>query len=355
VVHLVDAMGGDDTFWGKESVVAMLMREQRASGCVDPGLITFSPSRLGKVLADEGFAVDTLSAGRSHGFDRSLSELARRLRVGRIAIVHSHGYRANIVAKTLRLLGRARGVRIVSTCHGWVESTPALRLYNALDRWSSVLSDVTAVPDSRMLAALLPAGRREYVPNGVADLPATDRTEAPARAGAFVAGTLGRVSEPKGVLDLLSAARDFPDREVVFALAGDGDLVPRVREAGDNVRYLGYFEHPDRYLETLDVYVQASHSEGLSLALLEAMRAGKAIVATDVGATRDAVTHRESALLVPPRNAQALRSAVLELRNDPELRLRLGRNARKRFEDGFRISHQHQRYLELYRAGGKNE
>ena len=348
-------MGGDDTFWGKESVVAMLMREQRASGRVDPALITFSPSRLGAVLAQEGFEVDTLAAGPSHGFDRALKELGRRLRAGPVAVIHSHGYRANIVAKTLRLLGRARGVRIVSTCHGWVESTPALRLYNALDRWSTPLSDVTTVPDSRMLSALLPVGRRAHVPNGVADLPAAKRGVAPERPGAFVAGTLGRVSEPKGVLDVLAAAEGFPDSAVVFALAGVGDLVPRVREAGDNVRYLGYFEYPERYLETLDVYVQASHSEGLSLALLEAMRAGKAIVATDVGATRDAVTHRVSALIVPPHDAPALRSAVLELRNDPELRLRLGLNARKRFEAGFRISHQHQRYLELYRAGGTNE
>jgi hypothetical protein len=85
----------------------------------------------------------------------------------------------------LRLTGRARGVRIISTCHGWVESMPALRLYNAIDRWSTVPSDVTAVPDSRMLASFPPIGWRTHVPNGVPELPAvTDVGAGLDRAGA---------------------------------------------------------------------------------------------------------------------------------------------------------------------------
>jgi len=98
--------------------------------------------------------------------------------------------------------------------------------------------------------------------------------------------------------------------------------------------------------------VQASRSEGLSLALLEAMRAGKAIVATDVGATRDAVVDGESALVVPPRRPAALRDAVLTLRTDPALAARLGRNARARFETDFHMQRQHQRFADLYAGNG---
>jgi glycosyltransferase involved in cell wall biosynthesis len=346
-------MGAGDRFWGKESVVATLMREQRASGGVDPLLVTFAPCRLGRVLADEGFHVDVIAPAPTRGFDRSLTVLSHRLKQAAPAVLHSHGYRANIVAKTLKIIGRMRGIRLVSTCHGWVESTAALRLYNALDRFTSPLSDVTTVPDPRMLRALVPLGRRAHVANGVPELPAGGIAEPLERFGTFAAGTLGRVSEAKGIADVLAAARTCEDSGIVFVVAGDGDLVERVQTAGPNVLYAGYFDRAERYLDALDVYVQASHSEGLSLALLEAMRAGKPIVATDVGATRDALTHRESALIVPARDPAALRDAVLALHADPALRERLGRNARARFEARYHIGRQHQHYLQLYRTGRK--
>jgi glycosyltransferase involved in cell wall biosynthesis len=341
-------MGGTEHLWGKERVVALLMHEQRACGDVTPALITFSPGTLNDRLAGEGFPVAALSSRPSHGIGRTVSRLAAILRHTPADVIHSHGYRANIVARALRLTGRARGVRIVSTCHGWVSSTSKLRLYNAVDRWTSMFSDVITVPDSRMLASLPPVARRRHVPNAVPELGLIDDAEPFERPGEFVAGTLGRVSREKGILELLAAAGSFPDPAVVFAVAGDGELVPEVRRAGSNVRHAGYFAQPERYLAALDVYVQASRSEGLSLALLEAMRAGKAIVATDVGATRDAVTHAESALLIPPLRADALRDAVLALRADPALAARLGRNARARFEADFRIQRQHERYLHLY-------
>jgi glycosyltransferase involved in cell wall biosynthesis len=348
VAHLVDAMGGNRHLWGKERVVALLMREQRDCGTVAPALITFSPGLLTERLEREGFPVAALSSGPSHGIAGTIGRLAEVLSRTPADVIHSHGYRANIVARALRLSGRARGVRIVSTCHGWVVSTSKLRFYNTMDRWTSMLSDVITVPDARMLASLPPVARRRHVPNAVPELEIDGDAEAFERPGEFVVGTLGRISDEKGIPELLSAARAFPDPGVMFVLAGDGERTDDVRKAGSNVMYAGYFTRPERYLAALDVYAQVSRSEGLSLALLEAMRAGKPIVATAVGATGDAVTHGESALLIPPLRADALRDAILTLRADPALAARLGRNARARFEADFRIQRQHERYLDLY-------
>ena len=352
VAHLVDAMdGGSRQLWGKERVVALLMREQRASGLVEPSLVTFSPSELGHVLAAEGFPVATLSGRHSHGFDRAIGTLGRLFAQHPVDVIHSHGYRANIVGRAARLAGRTPGVRIVSTCHGWVDTSRKLRLYNALDRWTVMFSDVTTVPDAGMLPRLAPLGRRRHVLNAVADTGGVTASLPFAGPDRFVAGTLGRLTEEKGVLDFLAAADGFPDPGAVFAVAGAGTLTADVEAAGGNVHYAGYIEQSERYLAGLDVYVQASHAEGLSLALLEAMRAGLAIVATDVGATRAAVTHGESALLIPVRDPAALRQALLALRRDPELRLRLGRAARARFESDFHIRRQHQSYFDLYQPG----
>jgi glycosyltransferase involved in cell wall biosynthesis len=350
ITHLVDAMGGaSDHLWGKEFVVARLMREQRASGTLQPSLITFSQSLLSSMMSAEGFRVDTLSQERSHGIAGSLSGITRIAERDRPAIIHSHGYRANIIAKTLRLMGALPGVRVISTQHGWVNSTPTLRVYNTIDRWTTFLSDVTTVPDQKMLAHLIPVGRRQVVTNGVPDLDAAKQhMDRPARGPLLIVGMLGRVCEAKGVHELLAAASELADGSMSFVVAGDGDLTPLVSSAGEFVHYLGYVGDSEMFLDSIDIFVQASHSEGLSLSLLEAMRAGRAIVATDVGATASAVTHEESALLIPPHDSTALRDAIRRLRDDPALRERLGRKAEARFQAEFRIQRQHDAFLKLY-------
>lgn len=347
-------MGGSQHLWGKERVVAQLMHEQRSSGAVVPRLATFAPGSLAVTMRGAGFPVDVLSDLSARFPSKALSRFAAVVRDTGIDVVHSHGYKANIFARALRLKGALPGVRLVSTCHGWVETTAALRLYNALDRWSAALSDVTTVPDPAMLPAISKLARREHVANGVPDL------ESPAGAESgdwfrgsseFVAGTLGRVSIEKGIGDVLAAASVARGSGILFTVAGAGELVDSVEQAGTNVRYAGYFTRPDAYIAQLDVYVQASHSEGLSLALLEAMRAGKPIVATDVGATRTAVTDRESALLIPPNEPARLLEALLKLKDDRELAGRLGAAARERFETTFRAAHQHRHFLHLYGLG----
>jgi glycosyltransferase involved in cell wall biosynthesis len=203
-----------------------------------------------------------------------------------------------------------------------------------------------------MLAHFPHFSRAVHVANGVPDIdeevlpnpgPALQRI-----ATEFLAGTLGRVSAEKGIPELLAAARDCTEPSIVFTVAGAGALVEQVAAAAPNVRYVGYFTDPRSYLAGLDVYVQASRREGLSLALLEAMRAGKPIVATDVGDTRGALVDGESALLVPPGQPERLLEAVLTLRRDPALVIRLGRNARLRYEADFQMHRQHERFLHLY-------
>jgi glycosyltransferase involved in cell wall biosynthesis len=350
VAHLVDGMDGQDHLWGKERVVLLLMREQARSGRIDPRLITFSAGSLATTLAEDGFDSESLSAIRSHLFASTFGPLRRSLARRPVDVIHSHGYRANIVAKLLRLTNGMRGVKLISTCHGWDAMTPNLRFYNTIDRLTSPISDMTVVPDATMLASLPGIGRRRYVPNAVDERAPLLDPEPRGGDGPFVVGTLGRVTAHKGILEFLEVAKSCEDSSILFTVAGAGDLTQRVRDAGPNVRYLGYFTQSDAYLAGLDVYVQASRSEGLSLSLLEAMRAGKPIVATDVGGTTEALTDGDNALVIPSGKPAALRDALLALRREPALAARLGANARSRFLSDFRIERQHQRYLDIYRS-----
>ena len=134
---------------------------------------------------------------------------------------------------------------------------------------------------------------------------------------------VGRLSEEKGVVDLLEATEGL-----ARVFVGDGPLRNGVTEA------IGFVE-PSRlgiYYERAAVVACPSHREGYGVVAREAMAHGRPVVASAVGGLLDAVDDGVTGLLVPPRDPPALRAALERLLEDPELRERLGRAGREKAE-----------------------
>ncbi len=102
-----------------------------------------------------------------------------------------------------------------------------------------------------------------------------------------------------------------------------------------NVNFMGYQSNITSWLNAWDIFVLPSLQENHSVALLEAMRAGKAIICTNVGGNPETVTHEKEALIVPSKDAQSIENALYRLINSQELRDTLGANAHKRFISSF--------------------
>lgn len=358
VVHLVSAMdAGESVLWGKERVIATLMRAQFESGLIRPELVTFSPCRLAQHALSEGFPVDTILTRHAALSGRALQKLLRLLVQKRPLLLHTHGYKANIVGRILRVAGvPMQG--LISTCHGWMEDRFRLRLYNCVDRATASLSDVVTVPDEKMLARLPRRARSLFIPNGIeyrAPVSANARLTARARfelpRDRFMVGLLGRLETGKGTLDVVEAARRTMHLPVQWVIAGSGPLEQRVRLSRlPNITLLGYVRDSEEYLNAIDVYLQASHAEGLSLALLEAMRAGLPIVATRAGSTTIAARPTQECIAVTAGDIDAIISAVCKLKDDPEFAAELAAAARQRFEHDFIACRQHEDFLTLYRS-----
>ena len=141
----------------------------------------------------------------------------------------------------------------------------------------------------------------------------------------------GRLSQEKGILDLLEAA----DNGIKLTIAGDGPLRDRVPGA------LGFVPHDELgpLYDRAAVVAVPSHREGFGVVCAEAMAHGRPVVAGAVGGLLDLVVHEETGLLVPPRDVAALREALHRLLGDDELRARLGANARKRAEEQLSWDH----------------
>jgi glycosyltransferase involved in cell wall biosynthesis len=155
---------------------------------------------------------------------------------------------------------------------------------------------------------------------------------------------VGRLSPEKNVDTLLEAVGDLN-----LVVAGDGPLRERVPNA------LGAVPHAEveRLLERASVVVAPCEREGFGLAAAEAMAFGRPVVAAAGGALLELVTDDETGLLVPPRDASALRAAVERLLADPALRQRLGNEAHARARERLGWDGVIERTLEVYRRAAE--
>ncbi len=276
-------------------------------------------------------------------------------------------FHSDVVGRVVGRLARRSGVPAIAS---------AVRASNLRNRrWQFLLQCVTApladaftAVSSRTLEfAVQREGvsrdRAVVIPNGIDisrwnDLPdsAEARSELDLRQEDFVVGTLGRLHEQKGHVHLLDAAAEVLKERprTVFLIAGYGPLrrllEDKARELGvaDRVRFLGYRRDVGRILAALDVFVLPSLWEGMSNAVLEAMAAGKPVVATAVDGNVDQVVHGRTGLLVPPADSAALAAAILEIARDPQAARDMGRLGRERVTAEFTLDRMTGAYLDLY-------
>ena len=145
-------------------------------------------------------------------------------------------------------------------------------------------------------------------------------------------GSIGRLEKQKGYDILIRAVAAVDGASLV--LVGEGSERPGLQrlaaELGiaERIVWAGWSDEPRRFLATFDVFVLSSRFEGFPLALLEAMLAPTAVVATDVGSVAEAVRDGETGLLVPGEDPAALASAIRRLLADGELRRQLSERGR---------------------------
>jgi glycosyltransferase involved in cell wall biosynthesis len=101
------------------------------------------------------------------------------------------------------------------------------------------------------------------------------------------------------------------------------------------VHFSGHQEHVLKYYNAMDMLVIASNSEGLSLVMLEAMLSGLPVIATDVGAARDVITDKESGIIVPPNDVNALKEGIQYLLDHENERMKIIRKGQKVVQSKF--------------------
>lgn len=174
--------------------------------------------------------------------------------------------------------------------------------------------------------------------------------------GEQVVGVVGNLYPVKGHKYLLDAIpqvlKSCPN--TTFILIGRGELEvslqAQARDLGieTQVRFLGFRQDIPKFLAIMDVFAMPSLSEGLSIALLEAMAAGKPVVVTRVGGNPELVVDGVTGLLVPPENSEGFAEALIKCLSGRRLAEQLGENGRKRLGESFTLSSMIRCYQRLY-------
>jgi glycosyltransferase involved in cell wall biosynthesis len=265
---------------------------------------------------------------------RPVPPLRRLIRSEHYDIVHFHTKRAHALSLWLpRTDGRPKYVVTRRMDYpeqrNWYTNCLYNRRVDGVVAISQMISDllVKAGVDHRKI---------QRIPSGV-DLGRFERACERAPKNINVVGCAAVLEERKGLGFLLEAAALLQaDRmDLRYLIAGAGPLRRQLEQQAahlglaDAVDFLGFVEDTARFLESVELFVMPSLHEGLGVAVLEAMAAGKAVVASRVGGLTESVIDGVTGILVPPRDAAALASAIARLVRAPALAAKMAEQGRQ--------------------------
>lgn len=350
---------------GLERVLVALATGQAAAGHRVRAVLVLdhadAAARLVAELRDGGVGVDRVVVPhRAYLAERR--EVGVRLRAFGARVVHSHGYRADLVDAPA---ARAMGARTVTTVHGFTGGGWRNRLYEAAQRrvcrrFDAVIAVSRGLHD-QLAAAGVPRSRLHCLPNAYAPRALPSAIAARVRLGLGASarprvGWVGRLSREKGADVLLHAAAHpaFPT-EAQLSIVGDGPelgalrLLARRLGVEERVAFHGVVPDARDVVPAFDCFVLSSRTEGTPVTLFEAMDAGVPVVATRVGGVPDVVGDGLG-LLVPPDDPAAIAHAVRAVVSDGVAARRRAVAARRTLLVRFAADAWLERHDALYRS-----
>jgi glycosyltransferase involved in cell wall biosynthesis len=302
---------------------------------------------------------------QSGSFDLSLFLRARRLaRKHGATLVQTHGYKTHLLGLFLK---RSLGVRWVGFEHGWTAETWRVRLYHRL-AWLLRYADRAVAVSEELCRHLRGLGVRESRLLCVHNAVEADEGWAGCPPGLFrqaqdipldapLITVLGRITREKGQRVFLEAFRRVRVQvpQARAAIVGEGvdeqglRAAARALDLDQAVRFVGW-QRPAApvYVDSDVIVVPSVAFEGIPNVLLEAMAAGRPVVATTVGGATEVAVNEEHALLVPPSAPDAMAAAILRLLHDKPLRDRLVEGGRRRIETHHSPARRAARIADIY-------
>jgi len=299
----------------------------------------------------------------------NLIQLIKYLKTNQIQLLHTHGYRSDIVGIICARMAR---IPVVSTLHGWTSTNWRVKGYEKIQLWSlpfftAIIAVSREIKEYVVNKIKINSNKIIVIQNAV-DLPKRLESRALAESrgrirhqfgcapDALVIGYVGRLSPEKNLADLLKAVSLLIPRlpKLFCWIVGEGPdrltLEEQARNLGISHRvcFLGFQKEVSHIYMALDVLAISSLTEGTPLAILEAMSFGVPVVSTQVGGIGAILEHGVDGLLVKPGDVVALANSMERVLTNPELAKMLGESAREKVRKDFSLSQWIQKIRSVY-------
>lgn len=329
----------------------------------EPIVVTGASGPFCKTLLDAGVEVlearEMVRAIRPFKDAMALLAICQRLKACAPDLISCHSSKAGILG---RIAARLMGIPVIFTAHGWAftEGVPGFQkfAYQMIERACGCLSDhiITVCHYDRRLALsanIAPASRITTIHNGMPLLPHV-RREVGATSPTRI-GMVARFDLQKDHETLLRALARLRDKDWRLHLVGGGDASGTARIASeldilDRIEFMGESSNVSDFLAGLDVFCLISRWEGFPRSILEAMRAGLPVVASDVAGVRESVEDTLTGYVVPVGDDRRLAKSLGDLIDLPGLRIAMGNRGRVKFENSFTIEHMLRPTLSVYQT-----
>lgn len=279
-------------------------------------------------------------------------------------LIHTH---SAIAGLTARLASQRTERPVVYTVHGfgfkpqvpWLRRHMANLAERAMAGWTTQMICVSEHERELAYQLRIHHERVHVIPNGIAtQTPLVDASNTPSNSSTTNVPRIimvARMKSPKRhdlLLHALATVRDAVGFELPLTLAGDGPDRKQFEALSDelqleHVRWLGDVHNVPELLQAHDIFVLLSDHEGMPITVLEAMRAGVAILASDLPGIREQIIHNQEGLLCA-NTETAIVQQLLRLVQEPYLRKRLGRAAQEHFQNTFTVDHMARQVQAVY-------
>ncbi|MCG7994236.1 MAG: glycosyltransferase family 4 protein [Candidatus Thiodiazotropha taylori] len=316
----------------------------------------------GEALKEKGIKVIKIKKSeRKNRNYLNFLDLRKFVKEHNIDLIHTHDIHSMMNASQVKLL--MPKIKTIYTFHFGNYPNIDKKIYYFEKIFTRFIDVLIAVGTKQAKAIRdtynYPAERLQVIYNGVhalASQPAEVESQDQERPILF--GSLSTLIEQKGIPVLIDAVEILEKRHPgrsKFIIAGDGYMMDELlklceqKNLSEIIEFTGWVRDANvNLLPKFDVFVQSSKWEAMSMVILEAMSAGKPIVATEVGENGVVIEHDSCGLIVPPNQAEMLADAMERLLLDSELRRTFGENAKQRFAENFTVQQMADNYDALY-------
>ena len=270
-------------------------------------------------------------------------------------LIAAHSSKTGILG---RLASKITKVPCVFTAHGWSFTSgipePNRTIFRRLEKLSAPLANkiicVSEYDRQIGLQASMSSKKLLTIHNGMKDIPQYLQAD-PGRTGTVKIAMVARFDRQKDHATLIEA---FKDLNAELILIGDGPSLSKTRarvrelEIDNKVSFLGFRQDIAEILAEVQIYTLISHWEGLPCTIIEAMRAGLPVVASDVGGVKEIVLEEETGYVVPRGDVTTLKDRLSYLLDNDRARISMGIMGRQKYESQLTFRHMYEKTLATY-------